>query len=130
VTACRMHASITFRIEDSRCRYSFLNPWSSILAPHRYLFLASLLSLFLELMLIPWVPSQVRVVVEQRAGRDFKLPAKHRRSHWTFTVGCRRLSKLTARLQCVFVFLWTMNNPRSVSGTLRGRTAPRSAAFP
>jgi hypothetical protein len=52
---------------------------SSILAPHWYLFLTSFLSLFLELMLIRWVPSQVRklAVVEQRAGRDSKLPAKH-----------------------------------------------------
>ena len=36
-------------------------------------------------------------VVDRRAGKDFKRLAKHRRSHWTFPVGCLLLSRLTPR---------------------------------
>ena len=34
-------------------------------------------------------------MVEQRAGKDFKPLAKHRRSHWSFTAGRLRLSEIT-----------------------------------
>ena len=36
-------------------------------------------------------------VVDRRAGKDFKRLAKRRRSHWTFPVGCLRLSRLPPR---------------------------------
>jgi len=39
------------------------------------------------------------VVAEQRVGKDFKLLAKHRKSHCTFTIGCLHLSRLSPRLR-------------------------------
>jgi len=36
-------------------------------------------------------------VMKQRVVKNFKLLAKRRTSHWTFTFGCLRLSKLTPR---------------------------------
>ena len=36
-------------------------------------------------------------VVGHSAGKDFKRPAKRRRSHWTRSVGCLLLSRLTPR---------------------------------
>jgi len=77
---------------------------SSILAPHGYLFLASFLSLFLELMLIRWVPSQVRVVAYY--GNLMLLSS-------FLGLGCgamlaRRglmLSRLFAPLLCALVFM-------------------------
>lgn len=49
-------------------------------------------------------PASKLVMAEQRVGRDFKLPAKHRKSLCTFTIGCLHLSRLTPRLRMCLGF--------------------------
>ena len=45
-------------------------------------------------------------VMKQRVEKNFKLLAKRRTSHWTFVVGCLRLSKLISYLtMCLGFFL-------------------------
>lgn len=54
-----MHNGREVTEEENRTRSYFKAP---VWPPNLYLFLASFLSLFLELLLIRWVPSQVRVI--------------------------------------------------------------------
>ena len=57
-----LYSSSAWNVRAAKLGYFTVNYRSFVLAPTLGLFLASFISLFLELLLIRWVPSQVRVI--------------------------------------------------------------------